>query len=791
MAAAVGKWMARNYLRFISFGNLALAILIFGLSSADSSVGGRWFVSAASTQARGLAEAGVAGFNTPSATESTDVAAADIGSFALVGRATVHVFLKFMVQASGEAPEEKLKLFNEAVDYLQRYLAQPLTIKSVDTVEELHALRDSLLVENLGLEDELKQRRSMELPPRVVVSTSSAEVRTELQGMITVDMRAPFSLYTSIATKGAPTNWAGLGSEGLDPARKINGFLQILGLNERALMEGGEIAANQLASLFSTMSTMNRQAKLNMVGSFEAVIEGVFGEISGVGQRLADSQLASVDNPVLKRFLQIVIGEYFKRVDRPTLKNIVNDIIDRPESRIDDLSRFAVMVQNADPNFQKLFQVYARQEDFPEELSAILKRLERAVRPVPWVYVQQILAEEKVPFEWVSVERKYLGVGSMAQVHKAVIKAAAGKLRNVIARIVKPGSKKKLDIGKRILTEVAQVADQDPILEKANFPKLSPYMDQLYEMALIELNLAETTRNQNSGRRAYGKTTSVRVNERRVRVEIYVPEVIDIPENSRLMVQEFVEAMSFEDHQKRHPDLNRAVLEVMARFWLTRALVGESLFTRTGYFHADPHYGNLLVAGDENSVRLYPIDHGMGGKMERSFQNAFISFGVAVASGRPEFISSALWALRDSEKSRVSKEQFGEIIKQKVKALNTQNLVWSTFEWLSFAGTQGLVFSEVFAKFSRGLSILFRNLESVDSQISLQRELALILAKHPIRLLSLIFRSELFSVSEWYTMMRVIIQNRWKGIGGNPLPSYLSSKSNKSPAQLLRCEALF
>ncbi len=487
--------------------------------------------------------------------------------------------------------------------------------------------------------------------------------------------------------------------------------------------------------------------------------------------------------------------KHINRIDRPSLKNIVNDIIDRPEAMMDDSSRFAVMVQNSDPSLQKMFQVFARQEGFPPEFSEILKKLEQSVRPIPWVYVQQALAEERVPFEWVSVDRNQLGVGSLAQTHRARIKMH-NQIRDVVARVIKPFAREKIEAGRKTLDEVAQVIDRDPILKAGNFFPLRPYVQQIYSMALSELNLVETTKNQNSGRRAYNKTLNVKVNGRKIQVEIYVPEVIEIPENARLMVQEFVKAISFEKHLEKYPDLNRAILETFSRQWLSRALIGETRFAKVGYFHADPHYGNILFSDSENLVKMYPIDHGMGGQMERSYQKAFISFVLAVMSQQFEFISRAMWAMRDAQGTKISLADFNEAVHKKATALRAENTSMAPSQWLTFAGNNGLVFPEIFAMFSRGIAIMFRNLESVNSPMNLQRELIFILAKHPLRMLSLIVKSELFSLPEWYRIVQGVIQNRGKGGSRSGIPSYLSSKLKKQVEPTanhlpLRCEHFF
>ncbi len=84
---------------------------------------------------------------TPTASEAAEVTTESPGnliSYSLMERATVRVFLKYMVQASGEEPDIKLKLFDEATDYLRKYWAQPIVVQHVATAEELMSLQKSI-----------------------------------------------------------------------------------------------------------------------------------------------------------------------------------------------------------------------------------------------------------------------------------------------------------------------------------------------------------------------------------------------------------------------------------------------------------------------------------------------------------------------------------------------------------------------------------------------------------------------------------------------------------------------
>ncbi len=166
----------------------------------------------------------------------------------------------------------------------------------------------------MGLEDELTQRRSMKPPPRVMIEPGSEQVKAELEQMIRRELNAPLSVLPELLEKAGFTSSTITGIAQQDPLSAADKLLRLIGLNPERLMKGSEHASSHFNSF---IEALRPQDKLAVVDAFEGIIEKSMAKIGGVGERMSDSALSRVGDPLLKRFLQILISEYFNRYAYP------------------------------------------------------------------------------------------------------------------------------------------------------------------------------------------------------------------------------------------------------------------------------------------------------------------------------------------------------------------------------------------------------------------------------------------------------------------------------------------
>jgi predicted unusual protein kinase regulating ubiquinone biosynthesis (AarF/ABC1/UbiB family) len=119
-----------------------------------------------------------------------------------------------------------------------------------------------------------------------------------------------------------------------------------------------------------------------------------------------------------------------------------------------------------------------------------------------------------------------------------------------------------------------------------------------------------------------------------VRSDVRIPAVLGEWSTRRVLVMEYVDGMRLDD-----PDALRAAGFDPVRLARTLVEVFAEQMLVHGFFHADPHPGNLRVAPDG---RLVLLDFGLTKELPRDFRAAVLELAGALLLGRPEKLGAAL-----------------------------------------------------------------------------------------------------------------------------------------------------
>lgn len=253
------------------------------------------------------------------------------------------------------------------------------------------------------------------------------------------------------------------------------------------------------------------------------------------------------------------------------------------------------------PTFVKLGQVLATRVDlFPPEWIAEFELLQDAAPPLEFEDLRDQLEEDLggPPEEiFAQFETEPLAAASIAQVHRARLHDGT----QVVVKIRRPGIKRTVEADLRLMKRLAQIATR----ENPETQRFRPE-EVVHQFSLSlrrELDLAHECRN------------AVRVTENLSGHEpVVVPKVYWQWTSERVNVQEYIDGIPGRD------------LATFAAAGLDRRLVasrGASAVLRMvlvdGFFHADPHPGNIFFLRDN---RIALLDFGMIGHLteERRFQ---------------------------------------------------------------------------------------------------------------------------------------------------------------------------
>ena len=272
--------------------------------------------------------------------------------------------------------------------------------------------------------------------------------------------------------------------------------------------------------------------------------------------------------------------------------------------------KFVSMLEDLGPTFVKAGQILSmRSEILPEPFCKELEKLRTDVEPMTYTTVLEVLEHEyKKPvaelFE--VIDEKPLGSASIAQVHRARLTTG----QDVAIKVQRP--------------RVREVMGQDIEIMRTVVRHLSPFMggDQFVDLKSVVSELWDSFNEETDFLVEAKNLQEYRSNNAEIR---YVTAPKPYPElcTQHVLVMDYIDGISISDP--------RAI--VAAGYDLTE--IGTKLVDNyakqvldDGFFHADPHPGNVMVA----HKKIVFIDWGMAGHLSSYYRSILRSMLLAVAS---------------------------------------------------------------------------------------------------------------------------------------------------------------
>lgn len=248
-----------------------------------------------------------------------------------------------------------------------------------------------------------------------------------------------------------------------------------------------------------------------------------------------------------------------------------------------------------------------------------MKPLCRNCEELPYSRVIEILDKKfgKWSDVFETVYAKPLGVASLAQVHKAVLKngdIVAIKIQHPRLLEESEGDIKLIKIATKIASRL--------------FP------DFKYEWLgeQFELNLPTELDFLNEGRNSEKLNRLLNGNKK-----IIVPKIYWDLSSKNLLVMTFESGGSIEDEEY----LRENNINVREISYLLSKAFNEQIF-KHGFVHADPHSGNILVKKTPtDGLQLVFLDHGLYRELDDSFRYHYSNFWRGVIKQNPELIKEA------------------------------------------------------------------------------------------------------------------------------------------------------
>jgi ubiquinone biosynthesis protein len=280
-------------------------------------------------------------------------------------------------------------------------------------------------------------------------------------------------------------------------------------------------------------------------------------------------------------------------------------------SQLDAPVRIRRALEELGPTFVKLGQLLATRVDmFPPHWIAEFEKLHSQVPAVPYdiLHPDLVAVLRGEPGEvFAEFDPVPLAAASIAQVHRATLKDGTP----VVVKIRRPGIEAVIRADLRILEHAARLLESE-VQESRRYSPVQ-IVSQFRRSLNRELDLAKEARNIDQFARNFADDPQVKI-----------PKVYWEFTNDRVNVQEQIIGMSGVSSDKlRARGLDPTLLAARGAEVVLRMVLEH------GYFHADPHPGNMLFLPDN---RIGIIDFGMVGMLTSARRNQIVDMLHALTS---------------------------------------------------------------------------------------------------------------------------------------------------------------
>ena len=298
--------------------------------------------------------------------------------------------------------------------------------------------------------------------------------------------------------------------------------------------------------------------------------------------------------------------------------------------------RFRKVLEELGPTFIKCGQVLSTRPDLiPAEWAEELKKLQDRCNELPFSDIYEVLSVEfpgRLDLLFSSIEETPLAAASMAQVHRATLQDG----QEVVIKVLRPDSRQLVEEDMALLETLSQIVEQ--YFSNLGYSPVAVAKEFSRELSK-EINLIYEGQSTDRLRRYFENDP-----------HIHFPKVYWSATTRNILTLEEIHGrlLSTLSPDSLSPAERRAVVAKG-----TDAVFKQCL--RFGFFHADPHPGNIFLQADGS---LCFIDCGMTGQLDRKTTDQLIDLVAGVIKGDIEKLCRVVIELTDTVPSKTDRRDF-------------------------------------------------------------------------------------------------------------------------------------
>jgi ubiquinone biosynthesis protein len=279
--------------------------------------------------------------------------------------------------------------------------------------------------------------------------------------------------------------------------------------------------------------------------------------------------------------------------------------------------RIHLALEELGPTFVKLGQILSTRPDLiPPDYIKELQKLQDKVPPFAYDLVEQIIKRElgaDIPKIFKSFEQKPFAAASLGQVHQAILENGD----KAVVKVQRPDIEKVIETDLDILFHLARLTEKHIPASRLYDPV--GIVEEFAKAIRLELDYG------NEGRNAERFKKNFEDDKR-----IYTPKIYWEFSSRRILTMELIEGIkinNLKELDKIGYD-RKKIAENGAKAFMKQILID-------GFFHADPHPGNMLVMKDEI---IGFMDFGMMGRLDEEIKEKCIDLLIAILERNPNKI---------------------------------------------------------------------------------------------------------------------------------------------------------
>ena len=338
-------------------------------------------------------------------------------------------------------------------------------------------------------------------------------------------------------------------------------------------------------------------------------------------------------------------------------QNVFSDeTIGTPDFTEDEKERAADLAADLEklgPTFVKIGQLLSTRSDLvsPLYLDA-LGRLQDHVKPIPYEEIEKTIQEQlgiRVSKAFASFDPTPLGSASLGQVHRATLRDG----REVAVKVQRPGVRQEI------------VDDLDSLQQMAEFLDEHTDFGKKYETARVLGEFRVSLMRELDYLKEARHLSELRQNLTEF-PRLLIPEVIEDYSTSFVLTMDYLAG-------RKVTSLSGAVLtevdgsalaDELFRAYLKQILVD-------GFFHADPHPGNLLLTPDHD---LAILDLGMVGRINQRTRDQLVHLIAGISHGDGIQVAEAALGMGEIRNPDMDRPAFTSAIEDLVGESKNTNL---------------------------------------------------------------------------------------------------------------------